>query len=232
MLLTLSSLSLWFWFVSVLAPILPWSSALVSSHLLANFSFVSHKSQSTNKQSIMERPPSNHTMDAQEAKKAQAQLGNAKEQDVYPVLNKKGETILVKEDLKQESTLFIKGMWAHFSTLQKTKSNDYHTGCEDCTIEVRGRCTKVMIGMIAFYFFSLYTTPITPSFLIQILHLLMSIIRGVPQDKDTPLLKDPHQHCGNLEVYWPSFECMSTSPLSPSNLSSPSSFSRGIIFMK
>ena len=64
----------------------------------------------------MERPPSNHTMDAQEAKKAQAQLGNAKEQDVYPVLNKKGETILVKEDLKQESTLFIKGMCSFLPT--------------------------------------------------------------------------------------------------------------------
>jgi len=66
-------------------------------------------------------------MDTQEARKAQAQLGNAKEQEIYAVTNKKGETIVVKDDqLKQEHTLFIKG-------------------CEDCTIEVRGRCTKVMI---------------------------------------------------------------------------------------
>lgn len=65
-------------------------------------------------------------MDPREARKAQAQLGNAKEQEIYPVLNQKGQTVLVKEELKQENTLFIKG-------------------CEDCTIEVRGRCTKVMI---------------------------------------------------------------------------------------
>jgi len=65
-------------------------------------------------------------MDAQEAKKAQAQLGNAKEQEIFAVTNKKGETIVIKDELKQENTLFIKG-------------------CEDCTIEVRGRCTKVMI---------------------------------------------------------------------------------------
>jgi len=65
-------------------------------------------------------------MDAQEARKAQAQLGNAKEQEIFPVTNKKGETIVIKDELKQEHTLFIKG-------------------CEDCTIEVRGRCTKVMI---------------------------------------------------------------------------------------
>jgi len=65
-------------------------------------------------------------MDAREAKQAQAQLGNAKEQEIYPVTNKKGETILIKDELKEEHTLFIKG-------------------CEDCTIEVRGRCTKVMI---------------------------------------------------------------------------------------
>lgn len=65
-------------------------------------------------------------MDATEARKAQAQLGNAKEQEIFPVTNKKGETIEIKDELKQEHTLFIKG-------------------CEDCTIEVRGRCTKVMI---------------------------------------------------------------------------------------
>jgi hypothetical protein len=65
-------------------------------------------------------------MDAQEARKAQAQLGNAKEQEIYPVTNQKNQTILVKDELKPEHTLFIKG-------------------CEDCTIEVRSRCTKVMI---------------------------------------------------------------------------------------
>jgi hypothetical protein len=65
-------------------------------------------------------------MDAQEARKAQAQLGNAKEQEIYAITNKKGETIALKDELKQEHTLFIKG-------------------CEDCTIEVRGRCTKVMV---------------------------------------------------------------------------------------
>lgn len=66
-------------------------------------------------------------MNAQEQRKAQAQLGNAKEQEIYPVTGKKGETILVnQETLKPEHTLFIKG-------------------CEDSTIEIRGRCTKVMI---------------------------------------------------------------------------------------
>jgi len=65
-------------------------------------------------------------MDAKEARRAQAQLGNAKEQEIYPVTGKKNETILVKDELKSEHTLFIKG-------------------CEDCTIEVRSRCTKVMI---------------------------------------------------------------------------------------
>lgn len=66
-------------------------------------------------------------MDAQDAKKAQAQLGNAKEQEIYPITGKKGETVLVSaEQLKAEHTLFIKG-------------------CEDCTIEIRGRCTKIMI---------------------------------------------------------------------------------------
>jgi len=65
-------------------------------------------------------------MDAKEARKAQAQLGNAKEQEIYPVANQKGQTILVKDALKPEHTLLIKG-------------------CEDCTIEVRGRCTKIMI---------------------------------------------------------------------------------------
>ena len=49
-------------------------------------------------------------MDAQEARKAQAQLGNAKEQELHPVTNKKGETILVKDELKEQHTLFIKGM--------------------------------------------------------------------------------------------------------------------------
>jgi hypothetical protein len=48
-------------------------------------------------------------MDAQEARKAQAQLGNAKEQEIYPVTNQKNQTILVKDELKPEHTLFIKG---------------------------------------------------------------------------------------------------------------------------
>lgn len=66
-------------------------------------------------------------MDAQEQRKAQAQLGNAKEQELYAVTGKKGETIVITPDvLKEKHTLFIKG-------------------CEDCTIEVRGRCTKIMI---------------------------------------------------------------------------------------
>jgi len=66
-------------------------------------------------------------MDAKEAKKAQAQLGNAKEQEIYSIMNQKGQTILVKDDvLKPENTIFIKG-------------------CEDCTIEIRGRSTKIMI---------------------------------------------------------------------------------------
>jgi len=65
-------------------------------------------------------------MNPLEAKKAQAQLGNAKEQEIYPVNNQKGQTLVIKDELKPSHTLFIKG-------------------CEDCTIEVRGRCTKVMI---------------------------------------------------------------------------------------
>lgn len=51
-------------------------------------------------------------MDAEAAKKAQAQLGNAKEQEIYAVTQKKGETILVSQDvLNPEHTLFIKGMF-------------------------------------------------------------------------------------------------------------------------
>jgi len=66
-------------------------------------------------------------MDAKDARKAQAQLGNAKEQEIYPITGKKGETIVVSaDDIKPEHTLFIKG-------------------CEDSTVEIRGRCTKVMI---------------------------------------------------------------------------------------
>jgi hypothetical protein len=60
-------------------------------------------------------------MDAREAKQAQAQLGNAKEQEIYPVTNKKGETILIKDDLKEEHTLFIKGMLLIYSILSKKK---------------------------------------------------------------------------------------------------------------
>jgi len=65
-------------------------------------------------------------MDTKEARVAQAQLGNAKEQELYPVFNQKNQTILIRDEIKPGHTLFIKG-------------------CEDCTIEVRGRCTKVMI---------------------------------------------------------------------------------------
>jgi len=64
-------------------------------------------------------------MDTKEAKVAQAQLGNAKEQEIYPVTNKKGEEIILK-DLSTPHTLYVKG-------------------CEDCKIQVRSRCTKVMI---------------------------------------------------------------------------------------
>jgi hypothetical protein len=60
-------------------------------------------------------------MDAREAKQAQAQLGNAKEQEIYPVTNKKGETILIKDELKEEHTLFIKGMLLIYSILPKKK---------------------------------------------------------------------------------------------------------------
>jgi len=66
-------------------------------------------------------------MDNKEAKIAQAQLGNAKEQELHSVVNQKGQTITItEEELKPQHTLFVKG-------------------CEDCTIEVRGRCTKIMI---------------------------------------------------------------------------------------
>jgi len=64
-------------------------------------------------------------MDSREAKIAQAQTGNAKEQQIYSLTNQKAQTIVVK-DLDLAHTLYIKG-------------------CEDCTIEVRSRCTKVMI---------------------------------------------------------------------------------------
>lgn len=56
-------------------------------------------------------------MDAVEAKKAQAQLGNAKEQEILPVTNKKGETILIKDELKDTHTLFIKGIFFFFLRL-------------------------------------------------------------------------------------------------------------------
>ncbi len=49
-------------------------------------------------------------MNPLDTKRAQAQLGNAKEQEIYPVANQKGQSILVKEELKPEHTLFIKGM--------------------------------------------------------------------------------------------------------------------------
>lgn len=65
-------------------------------------------------------------MNAREAKAAQANVGNAKEQEIYPIANQKNQTILVKDELKPEHTLYIKG-------------------CEDCTVEVKGRCTKVLI---------------------------------------------------------------------------------------
>lgn len=50
-------------------------------------------------------------MDATEARRAQAQLGNAKEQEIYAVTGKKNETILVKDELKEQHTLFIKGTY-------------------------------------------------------------------------------------------------------------------------
>jgi len=39
-------------------------------------------------------------MDTKEARIAQAQLGNAKEQDIHSVINQKGQTILVRDELK------------------------------------------------------------------------------------------------------------------------------------
>jgi hypothetical protein len=62
-----------------------------------------------------------------EDRKAQAQLGNAKEQEIHHLRDKKGEKISLKnEDIKPEATLYIKG-------------------CEDTEIEFNAKCTKIMI---------------------------------------------------------------------------------------
>jgi len=60
-------------------------------------------------------------------RKAQAQLGNAREQDVHHVKDQKGQNIVLHPDtIKPEATLYIKG-------------------CEDSEIVVLGKCTKIMI---------------------------------------------------------------------------------------
>jgi len=62
-----------------------------------------------------------------EDRTAQAQLGNAKEQEIHYIKDKKGEKILLKnDDVKPEATLYIKG-------------------CEDSEIDFAAKCTKVMI---------------------------------------------------------------------------------------
>jgi len=66
-------------------------------------------------------------MDQKETAKAQAMLGVAQAQDMHPVVNLKNQTIDLKGgDVNIKATLFIKG-------------------CEDCTIDVHSRCTKIMI---------------------------------------------------------------------------------------
>jgi len=60
-------------------------------------------------------------------RRAQAQVGNAKEQDLHSVFGKKGEDVtILQKDIKPEATLYIKG-------------------CEDSNIHFHGKCTKVMI---------------------------------------------------------------------------------------
>jgi len=60
-------------------------------------------------------------------RKAQAQLGNAKAQDIHHVKDQKGQKILLAADaIKPEATLYIKG-------------------CEDTEIVFTGKCTKIMI---------------------------------------------------------------------------------------
>jgi len=62
-----------------------------------------------------------------EERKAQAQVGNAKEQIIHHIRDKKGETVHIRDaDIKPESTLYVKG-------------------CEDCEINFHAKCTKVMI---------------------------------------------------------------------------------------
>lgn len=64
---------------------------------------------------------------ATDDRRAQAQLGNAKEQEIHHIKDKKGEKIhLRNEDIKPEATLYIKG-------------------CEDCEIDFVSKCTKIMI---------------------------------------------------------------------------------------
>jgi len=62
-----------------------------------------------------------------EERKAQAQLGNAKEQEIHHVKGVKNSTVVIKnEDIKPEATLYVKG-------------------CEDCVIDFNAKCTKIMI---------------------------------------------------------------------------------------
>lgn len=60
-------------------------------------------------------------------RRAQANLGNAKEQEIHHVRDKKGEKIVLRnEDVKPEATLYIRG-------------------CEDSEIEFNAKVTKIMI---------------------------------------------------------------------------------------
>jgi len=62
-----------------------------------------------------------------EDRKAQAQLGNAKEQEIHHIKGLKGEKVeLNNEGVKPEATLYVKG-------------------CEDCEIVFNAKCTKIMI---------------------------------------------------------------------------------------
>jgi len=64
---------------------------------------------------------------AADDRKAQAQLGNARAQDVHHVKDLKGQNIhIAAETMKPEATLYIKG-------------------CEDTEIVFTGKCTKIMI---------------------------------------------------------------------------------------
>jgi len=66
-------------------------------------------------------------MTTPEDRRAQAQLGNAREQEVHHVKDQKGQQVHVAPDtIKPEATLYIKG-------------------CEDTEVVVTGKCTKIMI---------------------------------------------------------------------------------------